>query len=1145
MSLKLTKILRNISKGILFLTGLGLLGYAGYLTYLSVSYRPYKVRVTNLTDTSFTVSWVTDSPMKGVVYFKDSDSFLPGPLSFFGSKVAVDDRDFAKAQSKCVEDFNRDVAKDVGDDFVVSGDNFDCEDIKVEKFGKYYTHHVTLKNLESEKEYYFRVGDGYFSWNVNSGNYEEFELKGISEFRERTLAEIQNIGTPNPVFGSTYQMYYDKDGILDEKTNFDSVVYLRVFKGQEELHPLSGVSNLDGGWSMDMANVRDEDGSLIDLSEGLVFQFSPQAENYNPVGKEKISYGEIISPLYLLGSQEDEWEKDNEEKSNFWDRFLEKFNVKVEAQVETCKGVGKCVAAGCQPNDCRQEAGPAFAGADCRKQYVNNGCKCDRPWACMSPYSRPDDANYIPQKDPETGRTKMVKAVDESGRSVLTPEEIAAGKDLATRLYDTYTVTKITTKVDAAVAKVSERKCYKADSGVCELDYHCVEGEGYSSMYLCNKALLLDSDIPGITCYRYSSATNTCQSQKIYKASCPASFYESLPACKTANNIEGIQCYKYDSLQGICSSFTKKDGNSCSPYYASSTACASANGLKTETEGCWYVSGNTCVYTDSSSCYRSSGYNRVLNSGRYESKITCEAKLEITQVKIDCKEGFKPTNAIVGGKQTKICVEQSDLKGWLNGCDSAWSEDENKVVRTEASGAIVIGCPEKSVTVAVEIRPGEGTVRPWSDEYYGCCRKDSGNGDYQYVIQAGDTGCDKYYTDVMKCSNPGVANVFSTVYCLEGDSVRAIVYKTLEKKPSCAVEVTRTRDWETYGGKNCCKTAGGGFEISTCTKGKTFWHKCIDLTSDDIDIQYRLPGFNLVQKASAQENTSEEDSLVLYLPEDGVYDVSLLNGTDISLFGDATRGYIFFYERNGQDGYQSPVDPSKPGDNEDILVSPSAAVISMSKVTSTQKVTLQRGLNIISFDFLPSQGEKKPLEADEFLKLVNTGDDRVSRISFFSGGLWNGGVSFDFESKTTKGNSFPLVFGKGYVVVAERETTISIPGYEISSTIPIALSAGWNLIGVHGYSTAFTARSLIDSINEVKGLTADNVSWWPTSKGKYEGLQVSEGQEYGLDFPISPLNGYFIRIKKYEPEKDTCKSIIWNPTGNLHGKCGTDENLFK
>ena len=164
MSLKLTKILRNISKGILFLTGLGLLGYVGYLTYLSVSYRPYKVRVTNLTDTSFTVSWVTDSPMKGVVYFKDSDSFLPGPLSFFGSKVAVDDRDFAKAQSKCVEDFNRDVAKDVGDDFVVSGDNFDCEDIKVEKFGKYYTHHVTLKNLESEKEYYFRVGDGYFSW---------------------------------------------------------------------------------------------------------------------------------------------------------------------------------------------------------------------------------------------------------------------------------------------------------------------------------------------------------------------------------------------------------------------------------------------------------------------------------------------------------------------------------------------------------------------------------------------------------------------------------------------------------------------------------------------------------------------------------------------------------------------------------------------------------------------------------------------------------------------------------------------------------------------------------------------------------------------------------------------------------------------
>jgi len=111
----------------------------------------------------------------------------------------------------------------------------------------------------------------------------------------------------------------------------------------------------------------------------------------------------------------------------------------------------------------------------------------------------------------------------------------------------------------------------------------------------------------------------------------------------------------------------------------------------------------------------------------------------------------------------------------------------------------------------------------------------------------------------------------------------------------------------------------------------------------------------------------------------------------------------------------------------------------------------------------------------------------------------------------------------------------------IKESIPVAFSAGWNLIGVNGYTKKFTASSLINSINEISQLTADNVTWWPTSKGKYEGFQKSEGVEYGFDYPISSTLGYFVRISSFNPDDVSNKSVIWNPGGALHGTAGSGE----
>jgi len=303
-----------------------------------------------------------------------------------------------------------------------------------------------------------------------------------------------------------------------------------------------------------------------------------------------------------------------------------------------------------------------------------------------------------------------------------------------------------------------------------------------------------------------------------------------------------------------------------------------------------------------------------------------------------------------------------------------------------------------------------------------------------------------------------------------------------------------------------------------------------------------IPGQNskLVSSVQAEENEVKGMD-ILYFPEEGVYKVETVNGGTLSVLGGKENKYLLYYDRNGQEGYQSPEDPQNPKEDDDLLVSQAAVVVKTEKILNTNQVNVRKGINIISFDFLPMLGDKRGMNFSDFLKIANSKGDTISRISGFSGGSWQGGAIYDFNTKEVNGLSSELLtFGKGYVLLAIKDGTISIPGYKIESAVPIAFSSGWNLVGVHGYSTAYTAKTFIESINTIEGLKANNVTWWPTSRGMYQGYQLQNGQEYGQDFPISPINGYFVRIAEFTPKEDTCKSLIWNPSGEMNGECGSN-----
>jgi hypothetical protein len=103
------------------------------------------------------------------------------------------------------------------------------------------------------------------------------------------------------------------------------------------------------------------------------------------------------------------------------------------------------------------------------------------------------------------------------------------------------------------------------------------------------------------------------------------------------------------------------------------------------------------------------------------------------------------------------------------------------------------------------------------------------------------------------------------------------------------------------------------------------------------------------------------------------------------------------------------------------------------------------------------------------------------------------------------------------MIKAKEDINISIVGQPVQletdeDRSPIHMTQGWNLIGLYGSGIkSYTAKTLIEDINE-DNFTADNVTKWASDKQMYEGFQLSDGEEYGFDYPLNILESYFVRI---------------------------------
>lgn len=1304
---KVMMILRKVPKvlGIILLVSAVL--FVGFQLFLSMYFKPHDVRLTNVTDTSFTVSWITNYPMRGIVYYKEKDSILPGILSWIGTKRAYDDRDIAWSQRECVEKFNKEAK--VSEDFVVDTSKYSCNQVKVKKTGKYFTHHATLTDLEPNKEYYFRIGDGIFSYKGDINKSAIFlPLRG-------------EVKAPAPIFGK----------IVNDKGEYvnDSVVYIKFingYLGKESMY-YSSVTARDGSWYLDSNNIRTIEGEpiIVEDKQDMIKVYA-QYQNYILSDSHDWVYGNsgFAYPDIVV---KDSWEKDlsalpNEENGIYvgWVKGVSASDLTKGNMVEGAKKLNQILK---------------------REHTVSDG-----------------STSLITESVKREGKNKGFREMFVENiqvweyvlfgvfllsfvillifwlkkRNTAVFFRIRKGYGALQVLLLTVPVVYLGIKVNTVQNLSSEKShagCHETNS--CGSWAELVESKAESGnaedrqwAEERQEQMRKDEELFGSNAshlkpggQKDSGSTNGCpkgfqptglngECEKVQSSGAPTPNssgkckYGNLSACNEkdlkaninnwgAGNVHAELTRRYgnDPVKAACElnwcnnttqlagnlhattgvgvkadeiSSALDCGNACTKkdlVNLSATVKEDANGNKSFDLGKKGTGGGVTVelplipsantYPDKTirskeecqtkqgkwhgeECYVISTSNLVTSSativklGDYYywevPRTGKKVRLNITaeEAKGLCK-GESVTNKCDGVQlhysqvanigmlynillpfqQTKLTDYIKETHNTILGTDNSFYLKEDGVFIKNVDGHLIVtqknGQPyDGKVTVTEDLKKlfpqlanydiGEkiniaDSLKVLNQIVYsyddGDKRGDTANSQADVTLtftkkvrchkqENNEFACkvdDTYLDDIPyslkeQLENNAYCNTINSndciLYCstVECSGVSryyesakdqqtniSVYYDSKEGKymymsdgfQPTSFELNRDDDFIIQLSTQC------GKDLSTIVEGDAC---SVVVNKSDIDGRLGITDSVLGTTDITSSNNGSTNTLgsgyITYLPEYGFFDMEIegLKETE-KVEGNTLR--IFYVETNGVEGFQPPADPDNPKKTEDIMLQSSSLNISYKKSAEVMTLDLKRGVNLVSFNYIPKIENNKYSKASSLLKWLLSKGVRVEHISYFSGGRWKG-IGY-VDGKTT-GDDFNVTPGKGYLIYTEADAKVNIPGYKITSSVPVPLGAGWNLIGVHGYNEMYTAKSLIDSINSIDGLTANNVSWWPTSKGKYEGLQVVDGKQYGFDFSISSNNGYFVRISKFAPKDSKCKSLLWHAGGSHNGACG-------
>jgi hypothetical protein len=1033
------------------------------------------------------------------------------------------------------------------------------------KSNKYYVHHVTLSDLDSSN-HKFIITNGLVPWLDFSTSGYEYAFDIQSELAFSTSEFVQpEVLVPDPMYGKIYGMVQDDEGFISEDRSKDSIIFVGVVDENDNLisNLLSAPTNGEGGWSIDKGSFRDLEGNNFEELDGMNGRVCYQYEDYAPKQCYEVTFGENDAPVEgISGTSESDFSFEEAEEE-----VLSKLVSSVYAAYDQSKCIDGAKVAGktytfgeveipnCDPT---KPCVKACKWDGVQVYYVNAGI-CARPWTCGNSERQTVEINgeeKVIDKS-QSVNTETGDVYLQEGEKIY--EYTDDGQKIEAKVNDLLNIRwdgnpAVNTYIENYLSSIKpceeysfnecpEDRCNaisESDRCIRIIDETPLENEGPDaetnaeiSEYLGN------SPVVNVSYLLNYSRPSSCEAVGGYWV---GSFLSGASDVITVN-----KCY-WTEETGI--------GKNCDENNYS--YCPMASWCK------WDGAKNICVDKSSTITY-SFNTIKIFNEDDTDEIVCCGVNSEYGPTsKNDCNRkggsfgDFMEHDACsryVVENSNQLCVDSSD-----NLCTCGESGCQENV------HSLLYRLQYENPDLEVVVENDQGEVN-WNPEYI----MEQMSGDITYYCK-NNSGAYKQqqslYTPITDCLIVSIQEVAeSKIKCLNTetqkvewrDNCSGAKYEKLEDLYSnLGILLNWNSNTDTYDfntgyvkdGNVCCFNSNTGVdpELKTISEGCGNFSEIIEFTNGKCEkpevegaqdeqslldnmgnILQKLRSFSISTPVSAQTN----DEVFLSITKEGYYEVVTSNNEKTIQYYDPDNKYIYFNDTNADGSFDVA--------DGDYLISSSVAGLNITQVSNSYDLELKKGLNLISFDFYPALDVGESYTAQQFMEESNTNDEVISQITYFSNGSWNGGVmSKSTEAATTAGTDFPLLPGFGYAIVATRDSTVQMPGFDINTNVPVAFISGWNLIGVNGYNTAFTARTLINSVNSITGLTADNVTWWPTSKGMYEGLQVSEGTEYGFDYPISSSNGYFVRISDFEPEDSTCKSLIWHPDGELNGQCGNN-----
>jgi hypothetical protein len=1073
--------------------GIGIWGW-----YKASSFVPYRVMVSNVTAGSATVSWITEEPTPGMVMYQERNFILPFMPKIGNSLLAYDDRDYTKAELDEAQRNSEKVSEE-GSSSVDAGEIF--TDIVVTDMGEYYVHHATIRGLESNKEYYFMIGDGNVFKRVSSENTGEYSFK--------TGKEIEEIRTPEPAYGVV--RYYVDDVVGYERPS-DAIVYATVYEEiyQVESEMISSITNEEGGWYLDIMNAYMEDGTTFWDSvkdyEGTYIKLKLTIENtwkgrwsteidvYNKAPAKAIDMrmdDELDESVIYEGNS---FGKENKEVVNTNKDFN---GIDLRAFVF---GVSAEDTDGGDNNQCEvcSDSRLGWGDPDCTPKFEpsNDGGYCLDPLdgSCTDPIDADINEQIFAGSN---GRDTS------GGQGSVSCELGSCFNDACTKKID---------GVDIPMCKrinVSGLGTFDVFTSDCEINFNRVQGTCVGD--ICGHM--------GMCGYSNSQECD-CACANEQKPIGPAQMCLCTPdgrvkvhpdtEDKYTDELRDRMADEADS-RGLCGGFNTGTTRDCYSY----------------TYKCWFSDG----YVTIDGSLKCNGETKRWGIEGHEYGISMSPD---EGVGIDAEAGAQampflqvpPADNLSGKEcdgQAGTLYHNADT-GMYYHCDSIGAVDrlwakfkENNAKEPDPEIQKILDDMPYASASLYPIVPYVGTKALTVYTGSSLATTAASTSTSALAVSQAPT---IYITTEAAAATTGVG--LGTAALVVGGVVVATILIN---------EFTAEEEWvpitqEKY--ESMKATQDRNFAIKTyiedfgvCGSGSGRYTRCsIQNTNEDKSLSFESKGFSILGKVFAEE-TEEFESYIINTKEDILERV----GRGVHIFnvnGDYYLAIINDTDSKGADVY---LDSNGNGiiDSGDTNLSKDFETLEVITIQREYRYDLKKGFNLISFPFINERSELN--KASGLIKYLNSViGNSVSSISKLENGKW---ISVGANAGNYDQNDFRILPGEGYLLNVKKDIRVSLFGKEIKyeqigDSAPILLIPGWNLVGVYGSKAkSYTAKSLLEDIANYKGIDfdADNVTRWQESKGSYEGFQrdtsvEGSAQTYGFDFPIEKQRSYFVRVIK-------------------------------